>query len=348
MGGRSIGGRSMGGSMGGRSIGGRPITTSPPPGGRSTSIGGRPGRTASGGSTRSRPSSMPRERPVTRTTTSFGSVAAVRRTRSPAIVRSTNSTPSPPPTSLPSTKPDAGAGPVVATARSCSRGSTCRPATTKTSPLARTRSAWREVISPTARRSAFNVSRCSGGGGGGGGSADGGSTPAGTKSVGSTAIDPAASLSTKRAATAAASGRSAVALRTNRPVGASSRRSAGSTVVSGSEVGAIAARTVASPSGARPDSGAAYVSARAGARRAIERRWSRVDAWIDSSARESSALAASTEPTCSQHAVIRSSCSRRTTSAPRPAATRVLGSRFSSRNHPVAVPRPKRLIAHAP
>ena len=74
-----------------------------------------------------------------------------------------------------------------------------RPATTKTSPLARTRSAWRDVISPTARRSAFNVSRCSGGGGGGGGSADGGSTPAGTKSVGSTAIDPAASLSTKRA-----------------------------------------------------------------------------------------------------------------------------------------------------
>ena len=65
-------------------------------------------------------------------------------------------------------------------------------------------------------------------------------------------------------------------------------------------------------------------------------------------ARESSALAASTEPTCSQQAVIRSSCSRRTTSAPRPAATRVLGSRLSSRNHPVAVPTRKRLIAHAP
>jgi hypothetical protein len=66
---------------------------------------------------------------------------------------------------------------------------------------------------------------------------------------------------TKRAATAAASGRSAVALRTNRPVGARSRRSAGVDGGVRQRGGAIAARTVASPSGARPDSGAAYVSA---------------------------------------------------------------------------------------
>ena len=56
---------------------------------------------------------------------------------------------------------------------------------------------------------------------------------------------------------------------------------------------------------------------------------------------ESSVLAATTEPTCCQQAAIRSSCSRRTTSAPSPAATRVLGSRLSSRNHPDAVPTPE-------
>ena len=68
--------------------------------------------------------------------------------------------------------------------------------------------------------------------------------------------------------------------------------------------------------------------------RAIVRRCSRrrrLDRQLGATSR---ALAACTEPTCSQAAVIRSSCSRRTTSAPRPAATRWRGSRLSSRNQP--------------
>ena len=165
----------------------------------------------------------------------------------------------------------------------------------------------------------------------------GGARPAGTKEVGSTASVPAASLATKREPTSDASTFARRALfRTNRFVGARRRRMAGSTVASGKLVGAIAALTVTSAMGVRSARGSASASTPSGESCSNVLAWNDVDASIDNLDLDSSALALITAPTCSQQADIRSSCSRRTTSAPRPAATRARGSRLTSPNQPPA------------
>ena len=123
-------------------------------------------------------------------------------------------------------------------------------------------------------------------------------------------------------------------LRMKRLVGAMNRRIAGSIDALGRLVGPIAACTVAPAIGVRPVSGLANVNTSALGNTASDLACRRIDASIDSRARDSRALALSTAPTCCQHAVINDSCSRRTTSAPSPAATRARGSTLTSANQP--------------
>ena len=133
-----------------------------------------------------------------------------------------------------------------------------------------------------------------------------GATPIGTNVVGSTAGVPAGELAEQAGADDGGIGlrRPWPVLRMKRPVGAMNRRIAGSIDASGRLVGPIAARTEAPAIGVRPVSGLANVSTSAVGSTASDLACRRIDASIDSRARDSRALALSTAPTCCQHAVI--------------------------------------------
>ncbi len=151
--------------------------------------------------------------------------------------------------------------------------------------------------------------------------------------VASTRSSPAAIVATRPARSAGAATPTRRATRaTARPAGASARRRPASSTASGREEACTAAVMLSDAIGVRAAIGATSPSSRASGIGCTCLRWNAWAAQVVRAARCSAASAARTSPTCCQAALTMSSWFSRTTSAPRPPATRARGSRFTSRN----------------